>query len=190
MFITFQPEPGRLFGDGPEAAGQPSDYVAAWRRIVERFEARGATNVSWVWVLTAFSYSNGTADVEAAYPGDDVIDWIGVDGYNAYLCLQGENWRSFKGVFKDFYAWAEQRNKPIMASEWGVTEDPNQPGRKGEWYRETAEALSDVPRFKALVYFNSSPRCANEVDTSPSALEGFRELAKHPNLSAMPQPAR
>lgn len=187
IFLSFQHEPGRIIGSGPDRAGTSEDYVAAWRHIVERFEARGATNVSWVWILTAASYKNSTVGVEAAYPGDDVIDWIGVDGYNGYLCIQGRNWRTFKTVFKDFYAWAEQRDKPLMVAEWGVTEDPQQPGRKGEWYKETAEALSDLPRFKALVYFNSAPACENWIDTSESALAGFQELAKHPNLSAVPQ---
>ena len=64
------------------------------------------------------------------YPGDDVIDWIGVDSYlNAqpggfhngdftYLM----NRTTGKSKFPGFYTWATTKHpgKPIMVAEWGV----------------------------------------------------------------------
>jgi hypothetical protein len=36
-------------------AGQPADYVAAYKHIYARFAALGVTNVIWVWTITGYS---------------------------------------------------------------------------------------------------------------------------------------
>ena len=64
------------------------------------------------------------------YPGDDVVDWIGLDSYvNAQP--GGYHYGDFtdlmdrttdKAKFPGFYDWATTRHpsKPIMVAEWGV----------------------------------------------------------------------
>jgi len=186
LFLTFQHEPGGLVGNGPDKAGTAADYVRAWRHIVARFRQRGATNVSFVWTLTAFSFRNGvdSAAASALYPGDDVIDWIAADGYNQFACAAFGNapWRSFQQIFSGFYAWAAPHHKPLMVAEFGVQEDPARPGRKGAWFRQVASQLPSMPQIKAIVYFNAAPACPNWVTSSVSALDGFRALGADPYL--------
>jgi hypothetical protein len=180
ILLCFEHEPGKLVG----REGTAADYVAAWRHLVARFRSDGATNVGWVWTLTSFSFRRsqsgapaGAATADQLYPGDDVIDWIAADGYNYSGCPGKRGpWRSFAQVFGPWYQWAERRGKPLMVAEFGLSEDPNVPGRKGAWFDETAAQLSTFPLIKALIYFESTPRCNNLVTSSPSALAGFRRL--------------
>jgi hypothetical protein len=185
VLLVFQHEPGKLVGEGPGKHGTAEDYRAAWRHLASVIRARGASNVSFVWVLTAFNFraaakGTGQNSPDSLYPGDDVIDWIGVDGYNYYNCAAfGKTpWRSFDEVFGAWYEWAKPHGKPLMIAEWGVQEDPARPNRKGEWFREVAQAVQSKPEIKALVYFNSAPACPNWVDSSPSAFDGFQSLAR------------
>jgi hypothetical protein len=180
ILLCFEHEPGVLIG----REGTAADYVAAWRHVVARFAKDGANNVSWVWTLTSFSFREqqngngaGKTNPQAVYPGDDVIDWISVDGYN-YSGCPGKNvpWRSFAQVFGAWYQWAQHRGKPLMIAEFGLSEDPVVPGRKGAWFDQVATQLAQFPLIKALVYFESTPRCNNLVTSSPSALQGFRRL--------------
>lgn len=184
VLLVFQHEPGQLVGTGGgRKGGTAEDYVAAWRHIVQTLRAEGTTNVSFVWVLTAYNFRvAGTHSQhnapDALYPGDDVIDWIGVDGYNYYNCAAfGRTpWRSFDQLFGDWYKWATEHHKPLMLAEWGAQEDPARPERKGKWLRDVAGAVRDKPAIKAVVYFNSAPACPNWVDSTPQALSGFRAL--------------
>jgi mannan endo-1,4-beta-mannosidase len=61
--------------------GSPDAYVAAYRRLHERFVAAGATNVRWVWCPNVI-YKDQPDLISESYPGDDVVDIVGVDGYN------------------------------------------------------------------------------------------------------------
>ncbi|KEP75814.1 hypothetical protein HR12_22920 [Microbacterium sp. SUBG005] len=61
-----------------------SSYIAAWRHIHDIFRETGANNVTWVWCPNVKRASGATANVPLSsfYPGDDYVDWIGLDGYN------------------------------------------------------------------------------------------------------------
>ena len=67
--------------DGPWNGYEPEPFKLAWQRIVDRFRARGADNVAYMWHAAAgFDTYNG-APVESWYPGDDYVDWIGVSWF-------------------------------------------------------------------------------------------------------------
>lgn len=175
LFVSFDHEPNARIGKN----GTPAEYVAAWRHIVTVFRQRGATNVAFVYVQTAVSFRSGSPLDDSLYPGDDYIDWVAADGYNFFGCPgKAAGWTPFKQIFNAFYTWGKAKNKPMMIAELGVSEDPNQPGRKGEWYRQAAQQLKDFPDIKAVVYYNAAPNCANYVDTSPESLAGFQNFAK------------
>lgn len=69
------------------------EYVQMWRHFHDRFMTTGGldtTQVKWVFsiyyldALTAAQTgcANGASNVvEQTYPGDDYVDWVGVDGY-------------------------------------------------------------------------------------------------------------
>lgn len=163
----------------------PATYRAAWRRLHQRFQAAGATNVEFVWSPTADGFRTGEAP--KWYPGDDVVDWIAADGYNWYpRSTSGRaNWRSFSDIFTPFYAWAENRPKPLMVAEMGLQEDPSQSGRKAAWIRDMAAVLPrSFPRIKAVVYFNGDGgrQIPWFVESSTSARTAWRDIGQTSHL--------
>ena len=178
IILIFHHEPE----DDRRANGTSADYRAAWRHVVSVFRARGATNVVWGWTLMASSF--GRSWVGAYYPGDDVVDWIGADGYNWFgsSFVPDKPWLSFASVYRAFYAWGTAHGKPLMAAEYGVLEDritPN-PLRKARWFAEMREALKRMPQLKAVAYFNAFEW---PFDSSEAATTAFREMANDPYFS-------
>jgi hypothetical protein len=183
LFMDFSQEPeGEINAGG---YGSASDFAAAFRHIVERFRASGATNVSWVWSVEGGSgrYSLYTSGL---YPGDDVVDWIGWDPYNWYRC-NSSSWISFADKVHHFYDWLQANghaNKPLMLSEYGSREGTS--GQKGQWFRDELTTLKAgaFPKLKAVVYFDVHPsECDWRIDSSPEALDGFKALAADPLMN-------
>jgi hypothetical protein len=183
VFLAFAHEPGPLIGDSIETSGSEEEYVEAWRHVVSRFDAAGADNVSWVWTLTAFAFKNG--DQDTLYPGDDVVDWVGVDGYVNVTCPWLDvPWAPWSEVFGPAHDFATSRDKPLMVAEFGLREDPSDPTRKAEWLRESVEDIKDMPALKAVVSFNSQSACSSPVISSRQALQGYRAMGQDPWLGA------
>lgn len=177
VVFVFHHEPNNGGPDGG-SAGTATDYIAAYRRVHERFAAAGLTNVVHGWVLFASQFGNGTAD--DWYPGDDVVDLVGADGYNWYGC-SGRSWETWKSpaqIFTRFRDWAVARGKPMMVAEWASGEDPEVEGRKAEWITEGADLFASWPELRIVSWFHAdtNPGCVRYVDTSPSSLTAFTEM--------------
>lgn len=181
VYLSFHHEPEN---DVP-TFGQPSDYVAAFRHIVEVFRQRGATNVTFVWTMMAWSFERGASVASQYYPGDSYVDVVAADGYNWYPGRKASRWRSFQEVMRATHDFAVIHGKPFMAAEYGVQEDPAIPGRKGNWFREILSVIDAWPQLIALVYFDSDRSYPWMPDTSASALAGYRDLASSPRTAAM-----
>ena len=152
-------------------------YVDAWRHIVTIFRAEGATNVMFAWVGIAVSFTNGVA--APFYPGDDWVDWIGVDGYNWSPGRSGFPWISFEQIFSAFYAWAEPKEAPLMIAEFGVQE--RYPGEKAAWFAAAGDVLmTRFPDVKAISYFDTLGRYDWRIDTSTSSFDAFRAFSTNP----------
>ncbi len=90
---------------------------------------------------------NGVLDT---YPGDDVVDWVALDGY-PYRGGRGDFYSTFK---PDYDLVVSALNKPLMIAETSIS----------EWNDETKSiTLSDIltqqlpnnfPRVKGLVWFD------------------------------------
>jgi mannan endo-1,4-beta-mannosidase len=64
----------------PWGGGDPAEYQAAWRRIVDRFDRAGAgRRVRWLWAPLV---DDVAGQFEPYYPGDRYVDAVGLDGYN------------------------------------------------------------------------------------------------------------
>jgi hypothetical protein len=182
LFMVFNHEP---YDESKNGWGTPSDFIAAWRRVVTTFRDRGATNVAWVFVLTGYDYTiSGRPD--AFYPGSSYVDWIAGDPYN-YFTRDG-TWKELSQLASPFYTWGSGKGKPLMLSEWGTEEDRTTPGRKAEWFRNAQAWLASRPNIKAVVYFNSRKEYDWTIDTSSSSLNAFAAMgtALWFNLTPLP----
>jgi hypothetical protein len=186
-FFVFEAEPEAQVG----VRGTATEYVAAWRHVVDVFRAQGTKNVAFVWATTAYSFrpeAHQTALAESLYPGDDVVDWIASDPYNFYT---DGAWRSLNYELGPWYQWATATHpgKPLALTEWGSKEDPNDPNRKATWFHDALNELKKDRAIKAVVYFDEQKfehGVVNDwrIDTSPASLGAFASIARDAWFSA------
>ena len=93
--------------DGPWNHYEPEPFIAAWRHIVDRLQAQGVTNFATVWQSATYKYGTyKDLPVEAWYPGDDYVDWMGTSHFIFDQTVQNH--------FLDF---ARIHNKPVLIAE-------------------------------------------------------------------------
>lgn len=97
-------------------AGQ--EFISAWRHVVGRFRAAGATNVQWVWAPGADAYINNTWNL--FYPGAAYVDWVGLDNYNKVDVVA--SFATDPGT-PQFYAAGVPLGKPMIISENAALND-------------------------------------------------------------------
>jgi beta-mannanase len=162
----------------------PEAFTGAWRRLHAAFAAGGAANVRWVW---SPHVPDARADrFEAYYPGHDVVGWVALDGYNWGRSQPDTRWQSFEEIFADAYRdlGTLAPGKPIMLAEIGCTDEG---GDKAAWLRETfMDAIpARFPAVRAVAWFHANPpgHADWRVDSSPAALEAWREVVRSPHYS-------
>lgn len=151
---------------------RPSDYVNAWRHVVEVFRAAGANNVRWVWSPNV--YGNDVASFRDFYPGDSWVDWVALDGYN-FGTSGPSGWRTFAQIFdRSYQEIIKLTQKPLMIGETASAEGG---GNKPAWVRQALNRdLSErFPRVKALVWFDREKEADWRVDSSSKTAQAFRE---------------
>jgi hypothetical protein len=175
----------------------------AWRHVVDVMSNAGLTKASFVWAPGEGHYANNDImDESVAYPGDDYVDWVSADGYNLGRsfdwCGGGDGpslqgWCPLELVLHDRFNQPDgssnvehdfRGRKPYMPSEIGSNEGES--GQKGQLFVDGLAAIkAKFPGLYGFVYFHvnttSTEGCCNwRLDSSTSALEGFKALATDP----------
>jgi hypothetical protein len=189
FFLVLHHEPENDVDPRPGSGATARDFAAMYRHVVLRLRADGVTNM--VTVVAYMNYERWFAAPWWAdlYPGDDVVDWIGVDSYLDALpgafhsgdFLAMLNRRAGSG-FPGFYAWATGHfpDKPLMLAEWGVYGPAVD---KPAVFASVLPALPRLPAIKAMVYFDTARDQDGRdirIDSSPAALARFQQLAAAP----------
>ncbi|MGA8113067.1 MAG: hypothetical protein WCA46_05340, partial [Actinocatenispora sp.] len=96
-------------------------------------------------------------------------------------------------IWPGFYRWASREfpDKPLMLGEWGVWAGLDT-SHKAWFYRNVADEISNFPRIKAMVYFDSPNAEGRDsrVDRPNSALSAYRYLGSRNVFQvALPAPA-
>src|SRR6266403_4994475 len=195
------PWSGKFYGgdewdDEAENWKGPETYRRAYRHVVDRVRARGATNIKWMFHTNNYSSPVDTWNFAPSYyPGPDYADWLGLSVYGQQYREEGladipslVDWpyKEMSGV---------DPNKPIMIAEWGTGEFP--PGNKAAWIKQGLDLFrSRYPRIKAAVYWHE--RWQNEegyysnlrVNSSVESLQAYREGVANPDWLAdlLPRP--
>ncbi|HEU4524848.1 MAG TPA: glycosyl hydrolase [Gemmatimonadales bacterium] len=159
-----------------------SDLVAAFRHIVSIGRSVGATNVRWVWSPNVGQFHRVT--YAAMYPGDDYVDWLGLDGYNWGTSQSWSGWQSMTSVMQSSYdAITALSSRPLMIGETAASEVG---GDKAAWIRTAflTELPSKMPRIRAVVWFNENKETDWRVNSSSAALNAFKEVASSARYQA------
>jgi hypothetical protein len=169
---------------GPGKEGNVgSTYVEAWRHIVSIFRQEGATNVKWVW---SPNVDWGGVPFTQYFPGDEWVDYVALDGYN-WGNVGTERWQSMSTLFGPSYATLTQLStKPVIFAE---TSSGETGGSKAAWIREgfLHTIPEQFPRVYAVIWFNAVAEQDWRINTSPSALEAYREVVSN-SLYGGPNP--
>ena len=124
------------------------EYIAAWRRVVDRFRAAGATNVVWVWSPhVAYEYW------DLYYPGDAYVDWVATGVLNFGPIAQWSRWWTFAEIFGTKYPRLAEFGKPIMVAEFGSLAVG---GDRATWYDSALRSIPrDYPATRAILFFHT-----------------------------------
>lgn len=149
--------------------GDPALYREKFR-LIARIMREEAPNVAMVWAPNYVGESD--ANLDDYYPGDEWVDWVGVNAYHeAYflgdpgqsqmmndLYYQGKRTNPLDKI-KEIYAKYSKR-KPIMLAETGFGWATRKPHiREDAWAADALRRFYGYapllyPRLKAISYFN------------------------------------
>lgn len=169
----------------PQRSADPAEFVAAWRHYVAIFRREGAGNVAFVW--TPIVESKGAKPYDAFFPGDEYVDYVGLDGYN----WGGDARRSFGEVFGQDYARVTSlSSKPVVIGETASAPGPE----KAEWIRDAF--LREIPRrfpaIAAVAWFSKDLSREGQrewrIETSPDAVAAWREAISDAAPARKPTP--
>lgn len=97
--------------DGPHNELAPSEYVKAYKHIVDIMCSEGVTNVAFIWhSYASIPYNN--YQLSDWYPGDDYVDWVAISVF----------FQPYENIFNhketnDVLEFAKTKKKPVMVAE-------------------------------------------------------------------------
>jgi cellulose synthase (UDP-forming) len=136
-------------------------YEAAYRHVVATVRESGALNARWVWS------PSGNAGSERYYPGDDVVDYVGMTvlGDEQWdRLLSNESPTTFPQLLAAKYPALSTFEKPMIICELGVSGSFE---HQREWLLEAARSLPDFPLIRAIVYYNALNSPNNHIAYEP-----------------------
>lgn len=123
----------------------PKYFIKAWKYVVDKCRKEKVNNIAKVWCACPY---NGTYPVELYYPGDDYVDWFGVDVFTKSAF-------TYSGV-EDFLKLAERHKKPVMVGESTPARTGVDKGEESwnEWFEPYFKWIKKHPVIKAFCYIN------------------------------------
>ncbi|MFN8412054.1 MAG: glycosyl hydrolase family 8 [Anaerolineales bacterium] len=139
--------------DDSANAYQPEQYISAWKKFHERIQAKGSLNVALVWESTVCEESS-LADW---YPGDEVVDWVGISYCNG------------KPVEKNLQ-FAREHLKPVMLTATSDSENWE------AWFVPFFKFISDNNDIVRAVTYNNAGN--NQINGNNSILKQWKDETK------------
>ncbi len=167
----------------------PTLYTNMWHNVRRIFDASGATNVIWVWVvINSGPFDRGYLPV--LWPGNNYVDWIGWDVYQPtnnidYVARQADAYNYFVNNSDTNHTYTA---KPWAWTEWGV-------GSQG-WIPTAADQTNSFkainaalnarlfPRVRYVGYFDQDNAGQGTATSAilPGACGAYSNLANSPYL--------
>ncbi len=156
------------------SGNRPGDYVRAWRHLRAVFDRVGASNVIWVWspnIIRAVP----NVSLQALYPGDRYVDWVGVVGYGVGERTAAEVFDPTLAVLRRF------TQRPVLVTEVGAEPGVN----KATWTADFFRWLNRHPDVIGFIWFERNKAAGGRVDwrftaDKPTLLAFQRGIAQTP----------
>ncbi|MDQ3075649.1 MAG: hypothetical protein M3Q34_00785 [bacterium] len=145
-------------------------FKTAWIRIHNMFA--GADNVKFVITYNNVSVPDISGNkIEDYYPGDEYVDYIGVDGFNF-----GDPWQTWESLFPiTLIDRLSSYKKPIYIMSTATLPGP----KKSEWIKDMGTGIHKYPQIVGFIWFNQKNKNENwliNANQDNDALEIFRSI--------------
>jgi beta-mannanase len=187
FFLAIYHEPEDNVNPTSGSGMTATDYAAMYRHVVQRLRADGVHNAITVMDYMGFNKWAGQSWFPQLWPGDDVVDWIGLDPYGT--ANPNDTWTAHDlNVLVDrqdkylsgYYHWATTAHpgKPIMLCEWGVQYASNNPTGQADFFNSMDQEVAHYPALKALVYYDvPQPPAGSSIPQTTVTLNATAEAA-------------
>jgi hypothetical protein len=105
-------------------------FIAYWRRVVTILRSTPGSHFKFDWTVLPGAGEAGTPDAAGAYPGDDYVDYVGVDVYDVGWAADGSpindaaaRWQQIANQNEGLNWWAsfaKDHGKQLSIPEWGI----------------------------------------------------------------------
>ena len=148
-----------------------ADHVAAFRHVVEVFDAQGAGNVQFVWNPNV--RFPGSSPMAETWPGTRYVDRVAVDGYNWGTSSPGHRWQEPEEVFGDSLEELRELAPgiPITVTEVASAEEG---GDKAAWVTDLVAYLDGQADVAAFVWFDHDKEADWRITSSPASAAAMR----------------
>jgi hypothetical protein len=194
IFLRFASE---MNGNWCAYHGEPKLYIRKFRLVHDVMEEE-APNVAMVWTV----FATPRANIPDYYPGDEYVDWVGVNIYSVYVHDGDVNRVAYNEdpvEFLRFVYTLYADRKPIQVSEFAATHYCKASAKQTmEFAIEKMTRLyrtirEEFPRVKNINWFSFNTIAAGLADNNYSLTEAeplllaYREIIKDDYfLSAVP----
>lgn len=141
------------------------------------FTQNKVTNVKFIWCPNSMSVPQASWNyIMDAYPGDDYVDYVGLDIYNG----AGNNviWTSFRkeGIENYFLLTNLLPDKPLLICETASRERTKKETlpcqNKAQWIEQMSQALkTDMSKIRLITWFNETE--AFKINSSTEAKDAY-----------------
>jgi glycosyl hydrolase family 26 len=193
FFLALHHEPENDIQTAAASGMTAKDYASMYRYVIKRLRANGVDNAVNVVAYMGNEKWMAQSWWQDIYPGDDVVDWIGLDsyvsvekGYYHYGDMGDLLDRQPSGGGVGWYDWAVRNHptKPIMVAEWGMYHRTKSIVDKAAAFNTVIPELKSHPAVKAVVYFDTKSDDEGDrdisVNSTPAGLAAFKKIAADP----------
>lgn len=150
-------------------------FMNAYKRIKDKLDKQGVTNVAYVWQSKGFGHS--LESLEEWYPGDEYVDWCGYSFFSNYKQAKMIEFAKLKGK-PVFIAEATPTSTDFEKDPEGntgltkefVLSNPEQAKMAwDEWFIPFFETINKNPKtVKAISYINANWRIRPRWQVNPT----------------------
>ena len=169
-------------------------HVAMWHNVRNIFDANGATNVIWCWIVQ--NYAPFRPLLPGLWPGNTNVDWVGWDSYqdSSNTDYVSQQMTSYNYMLTNSTSSHNYASKPWAWGEWGVGINGYVPtaAQESNTFNAVNAALNGglFPRIRYIAYFDddSAPNAGSAIQSA--AWGAYSNLANSPFLTPQCTPWR
>jgi hypothetical protein len=141
-------------------------HILAYRHVRDMF--RYAGNASFGWAVNNVSVPDTQLNARLNYyPGDNYVDYVGVDGFNF-----GDPWQTFSQTFDEALVDVSTLGKPVIIFSMACSSGP----QKDEWIRDALQVgISSYDGVVGWIWFNEDKEEDWRVWSTDESLQAFQE---------------